>query len=142
MSGAIQSNPPKNIAATYLRNFRKKLQDSDKEQIRIPAKIEQNKTCLKTPPSKNKSDYAEKMDWESFPDSSIFKEVCFNVYFKSQFKGALRSRQNNPFLSTFSSRSGLGKLNAVIIDFFDYYSCAIGFKKNKISKTFLMVLRG
>ena len=27
-------------------------------------------------------------------------------------------------------RPGLGKLNAVMIDFFNYYSCAIDFKKN------------
>ena len=39
-------------------------------------------------------------------------------------------------------RAGLGKLNAVMIDFFNYYSYAIDFKKNKISKTFLIVLRG
>ena len=41
-----------------------------------------------------------------------------------------------------SSSYLLGKRNAVMIDFFDYYPCAIDLEKNKISKTFLMVLRG
>ena len=40
------------------------------------------------------------------------------------------------------ARAGLGKLNAVMIDFFNYYSCAIDFKKIKFVKLFLMVLLG
>ena len=58
-----------------------------------------------------------------------------------KFKNFKRTKWLNISFSK-CSITGLGKLNTVMIDFFNYYSCAIDLKENKISKTFLMVLRG
>ena len=43
-------------------------------------------------------------------------------------------QQNCKGETVFPYRSGLGKLNTVMIDFFNYYSCAIDLKKIKLAK--------
>ena len=48
----------------------------------------------------------------------------------------LKKHEGANFFKVGTTRSGLGKLNVVMIDFFNYYSCAIDFKKTKLAKLF------